>query len=109
MPKTATATVGKDTITYGEWLAVKDLRIDPAYQRVRPEEDPEVHHIVEHYNLHQFKPLDVSRRAQTNDFFAIDGGGRLAVARLRGDKIVPCTVHWDLTQVEEAWLFYALN
>lgn len=85
-------------------LRVKDLRIDPSYQReVR---QAWVKHIVDNFDPYLLDPLDVSRRVD-GSHYVMDGQHRLLALREMGydDQLVDCLVFEGLTVQQESRRF----
>lgn len=85
-------------------LRVRDLRIDPSYQReVRP---GWVKHIVDNFDPYLLDPLDVSRRVD-GSHYVMDGQHRLLALREMGydDQFVDCLVFDGLTVQQESRRF----
>lgn len=60
------------------------------------------------WNFRQCTPLDVSAR-EDGKYAVIDGGHRLEAAKIRGVRLLPCWVNYDLEIPDEASLFTKLN
>lgn len=87
-----------------EFLFVRDLRIDPSYQRNL--RDAHVRNIVANFDPYLLDPLVVSRRADGSTW-VMDGQHRTAALREMGydDQRVPCMVFRNLTLAQESRRF----
>jgi hypothetical protein len=88
-----------------EWLIVKDLRIDPRYQR---DLSPlYVRRIVREFDPDAFGVIIVSERSDRHAYI-VDGQHRIAALKEMGweDQLVPCLVYRDLSIENEAKAFY---
>lgn len=88
-----------------EWLIVKDLRVDPRYNR--DVSQLYVRRIVRDFDPDAFGVIIVSERADRQAYI-VDGQHRIAALKEMGwgDQLVPCLVYRDLTIEEEAKVFY---
>lgn len=94
-----------------QWLKAGDLQFDERVNRaVRPSH---VQSIVENFDPVKFGVLEVSRRTNGRGvgYFVIEGQHRTrAVTALFGDdEKVPCIVHEDMGEAQEADLFIGAN
>jgi hypothetical protein len=89
-------------------LAIKDLLIDPAYQRELDE--PRVDAMAKKFDESRIGVPVVSLR-KDGKFYVLDGQHRSESARRAGlgDLKIMCEVHNGLSQAEEAELFLKLN
>lgn len=94
-----------------EMLPVKDLIIDPTYQR--DIQSGEVSRLVKDWNWLACGMLAVSLRpvkgSDLNQYAVLDGQQRLSAIRQIGFKEAPCRIYVDLTPTQEAELFELLN
>lgn len=86
-------------------MPVADLVIDEAYQR--PLDEARVKRMAKNFRPAMVGTLEVSRHNGKCAVF--DGQHRLAAARLAGLDALPCMVHENLSQGEEAELFWHLQ
>ena len=89
-------------------IAIKDLLIDPAYQRELDES--RVDAMSKKFDESRIGVPVVSLR-KDGKFYVLDGQHRCEAARRAGlsDSKILCEVHNELTQAEEAELFLKLN
>jgi hypothetical protein len=88
-----------------EWVDVKDLMIDVAYQR--PVREHHVNKIVKNFDPDMFGNLIVSAR-KGGGMYVVDGQHRVEAVRKMGwgDQRVPCIVYHGMTLEEEARAFF---
>lgn len=55
------------------------------------------------------KPLTISYEEEKGWFNVVDGQHRALAAKMRGIEFVPCEIHFNLTESEEAKMFVELN
>lgn len=91
-----------------EWLAIKQLVIDPEYQRdISSLGRSNVRKIAEHFNWSMFAPVIVAA-AGSDRYAIVDGQHRTTAAALCGIDKVPCAII-EAKPAEQAAAFMAIN
>jgi hypothetical protein len=90
------------------WVPVKDIKVDPTYQR--PIQQARVERMAMHFDPDAFGSLTLSRR-ETGFLYVVDGQHRVALMRSMGwdDQQVPALVYHGLSLEEEARIFRIMN
>jgi len=91
-----------------EWLPIKSLRIDPAYQReITLVGRKNIRRIVENFDWSMFAPVIVAP-AGSNLYAIVDGQHRATAAALAGIERVPCSII-DGNRIAQAKAFRSIN
>lgn len=92
-----------------KWMAIKDLMIDPVYQReIGRTGHKNIERIAREFEWAKFATVIVARADAANRFVIVDGQHRVTAARLRGLEKVPCQVI-DADRALQAGAFAAIN
>lgn len=111
--ETASFAKVKAATTFGrppklEWLPIKQLIVDPEYQRgIVGKGRKYVARIAEEFDWSKFTPVIVAGIG-SNKFAIVDGQHRVTAAVLCGIEKVPCAV-LDMSRAEQASAFSAIN
>jgi hypothetical protein len=91
-----------------EWIAIRDLVIDPEYQRdITNVGRTNVRHIAETFDWNKFAPVIVAA-AGSGKFAIVDGQHRTTAAALCGVDRVPCAMI-DAAKLAQAQAFRDIN
>jgi hypothetical protein len=90
------------------WIEIKDLVIDPSYQRdIGRRGTANIHHIAENFDWSKFAPVIVAP-IEGGQYAVVDGQHRTTAALLRCLEKVPCQVV-QADRVQQAAAFAAVN